>query len=443
MADKILIVDDEPDLGGMIEQKFRMKVRSGELQFFFAGNGEEALKKLNEDPSIEIVFTDINMPVMDGLTLLNKMREMHMMQKAVVISAYNDLTNIRTAMNRGAFDFVTKPIDFDDLNVTLTKALADMKAKKEGMEAKNKLQDALIEKTEAQQQMLLLMQEKEKLITEQNILLESQVLERTSELFQQKELVEIRNREMLDSIHYASNVQHAMFPPAVRLQHFFPESFIINIPKDIVSGDFYWFGEINGFALVAIADCTGHGVAGALMSMLGISLLNQLAKETERVNPGEILELLHLRIVDALKQSENSLQQGMDIGLAVFSSDRREIIFAGANRPLWLFRNNSCKIFLPDKQPIGGMQLERKKFTNHKIPVEAGDILYLFTDGYADQFGGKEGKKIMTANFRKMILGHLHLPMPEQHLKLKNHFEQWKTGHDQVDDVLVAGIKIS
>ena len=166
MASKILVTDDEPDLELIIAQKFRSRIKSGDLEFQFAENGAVALEKLQADPTFDLVFTDINMPVMDGLTLLGKIRENDIQAKAVVISAYGDVRNIRTAMNRGAFDFIIKPIDLEDLDVTLTKALKEIEILKQGIEAKHKLEVALIEKATAQAEALQNLQEKEKLILE-------------------------------------------------------------------------------------------------------------------------------------------------------------------------------------------------------------------------------------------------------------------------------------
>src|ERR1041384_398769 len=209
---KILVVDDEADLERLITQIFRKPIKNGELSFVFAENGAVALEKLIADPLIDILFTDINMPVMDGLMLLTKIKEHNLLQKAVVISAYGDMSNIRTAMNRGAFDFVTKPIDFEDITTTLTKAIHETEIFKEGLTAKSNLEKALSEKAEAQQQALHNLQEKEKLILNQNEMLEKQVAERTVEVIHQKELIEIKNKEILDSIRYAKHLQEAILP---------------------------------------------------------------------------------------------------------------------------------------------------------------------------------------------------------------------------------------
>jgi len=446
---KILVVDDEADVERLITQIFRSRIKKGELSFVFAENGAIALEKLFADKSIDLIFTDINMPVMDGLELLSKIKENDLLQKTVVISAYGDLKNIRTAMNRGAFDFVTKPIDFDDLTTTLLKALHEMEILNQGIAAKNNLEKALIEKAEAQQEALINLQEKEKLILHQNEMLEQQVTARTTEIIQQKKVIELKNKDILDSIHYAKRLQQAILPPAEKIRKYFPESFILYEPKDIVSGDFYWIGTSGNLVIIVAADCTGHGVAGALMSMIGISLLNQIVNEKGITAPSLILDQLHSSIIEVLKQTENDSHHAMDIAVCSFDlSEEHAVIktgklqFAGANRPLWLIRTNELDSIKPDKIPIGGLYAERNKSFLHLIELTGNDTVYLFTDGYADQFGGEHGKKLMTKRFKEVLLSIQNLSMQEQKTYLKKYFEKWQGSNEQVDDVLVIGIRI-
>jgi len=450
MANKILVVDDEPDLQLLITQKFRSSIAKGELIFDFALNGEIALEKATADPEIDLIFTDINMPVMDGLTLLNNLKERKVAAKAIVISAYSEIANIRVAMNKGAFDFITKPIELADLEVTMHKGLREMEMLRQGIETKQNLErtthekeEAILEKIEAQRQALENLQEKEKLILQQNEMLENQVRERTSEVVLQKELIEQKNKEILDSIRYAKRLQEAILPPVKIMNGLFPHSLIYYCAKDIVAGDFYWFDAGRGQSIVVAADCTGHGVAGALMSMIGISLLNQLVNEKGITNPATILQQLHVMVIAALKQDENNTNDGMDICICAFDQASRKLKFAGANRPLWLLRNNEMIEYPPNKFPIGGLQVQHDEvIIQHDITLEENDMLYLFTDGYADQFGGENGKKLMKKNFREMLLSMQHMNMKQQEIHLKQHFENWKGMHDQVDDVLVIGIKI-
>ncbi len=446
---KILVVDDEADVERLITQIFRSKIKKGELSFIFAENGVVALEKLLSDKTIDLIFTDINMPVMDGLELLSRIKENNLLQKTVVISAYGDLKNIRTAMNRGAFDFVTKPIDFDDLTTTLLKALNEMEILNQGIAAKSNLEKALLEKAEAQQEALINLQEKENLILHQNEMLEQQVLERTAEINKQKKLIELKNKDILDSIHYAKRLQQAILPPEEKIQKYFPESFILYEPKDIVSGDFYWIGASGNLVIIVAADCTGHGVAGALMSMIGIALLNQIVNEKGITTPSLILDQLHSSIIAVLKQTENDSHHAMDIAVCSFDiSETTSVVrpgklqFAGANRPLWIIRNKELDSIKPDKIPIGGLYGDRNNSFLNTIELTAHDTIYLFTDGYADQFGGEHGKKLMTKTFKEILLSIQPLAMEEQKAQLKSYLEKWQGTNEQVDDVLVIGIRV-
>lgn len=440
---KILLVDDEPYVEDMMKQKFRSAIRQGQIAFEYVSSGYEAINKLKSDDTIDLVLTDINMPGMTGLTLLEKIKEHNFFVKTIVISAYSDLENIRTAMNRGAFDFITKPVDLIDLEKTIYKTIEEIKLLKEGHKAAKELDQALLDKAKAQQEALENLLEKEKLILEQNERLEGLVIERTSQLQQQKNIVEEKNKEILDSIHYASHLQQAILPRPDVLQESFKDHFILYQPKDIVSGDFYWMQKINNKVVVAVADCTGHGVAGALMSMLGVSLLNQIVAETDEIKPSHILDKLHQAVSKSLQQSHNNSNQGMDICFCCFDFDNKYLQYAGANRPLVFISNAELKIIAADKSPIGGTQFERTNgFTNHMLPFSDFENIYMFTDGYADQFGGEHSKKIMTKRLKEIFMEKKDIAMQEQHNFLAEFFTSWKSGNEQVDDVLVLGLRI-
>jgi serine phosphatase RsbU (regulator of sigma subunit) len=345
-------------------------------------------------------------------------------------------------MNNGAFDFITKPIDIADLKVTLEKAIAEMVVFKQGLEAKNNLQQALIEKAEAQEQALINLKEKEQLILHQNEMLEKQVIDRTAEIIRQKELIEIKNKEILDSIYYARRLQEAILPPSSALREYFADSFLIYMPRDIVSGDFYWLTETENEQVLVAADCTGHGVAGALMSMLGMSLLNHIVIENAISSPGEVLDRLSAAVIHALKQNNSESHEGMDLVYCRFGPDNI-LEFAGANRPLWIVRKGELLEFKTDKMPIGGMQYERRPFVKQTFQLQPQDQVYVFTDGFADQFGGEHGKKLMTKSLRNIILETSSCSAEEQKKHLQEHFFSWKGAHEQVDDVLLIGIRIA
>ena len=274
--------------------------------------------------------------------------------------------------------------------------------------------------------------------------------ERTKDIIRQKEELEIskqeielKNKSITDNINYAQRIQSAILPDIKLIYKTLEQSFILFLPKDIVSGDFYSFAERNGRVLLIAGDCTGHGVSGAFMSMIGSSLLNQIINEKGVDEPALILTMLNRLVIEALKQGENESNDGMDISICSFDLAKNELQYAGANRPLWLLRNNTIEVFRPDKFPIGGLQAAKdRSFTNQTIQLTKNDTLYIFTDGYADQFGGQNGKKLMTAKFKEMLLAIQYKGMREQENYLRTYFENWKQENEQVDDVLVIGVRV-
>lgn len=266
---------------------------------------------------------------------------------------------------------------------------------------------------------------------------------RTLELKHKTEEVVQKNKEITDNLNYAKRIQAAILPDINLVTKSFPQSFVLYIPKDIVSGDFYSFSPLKNKPIIAAADCTGHGVTGAFLSVIGSALINQIVNEKKINSPAHILKELNEEIISALHQRESDSHDGMDVAICAFDFEKQLLQFSGANRPLWLVRNNELLTFTPDKFPVGGMQLNNEnEFTTHHIILLKEDTLYIFSDGYADQFGGESGKKLMTKKFKEMLLSVQHLSMKEQCDFLKNYFLNWKGSSDQVDDVLVIGIRI-
>ncbi len=211
-----------------------------------------------------------------------------------------------------------------------------------------------------------------------------------------------------------------------------------------MSGDFYTFSQLNGKVVIAAADCTGHGVTGAFLSMIGISLLNQLVNQGGITQPAQILNQLNTGIVSALKQKASDISDGMDIAICSFDMSHRLLEYAGANRPLYLIRNGVFEEIKPDKLAIGGFRLNTDAvFTNHQIEFTTGDIVYIFSDGFADQFGGANGKKMLSKRLREELISLKDLPMREQEKRLNEYFDTWKGSYEQVDDVLLIGIRFS
>jgi serine phosphatase RsbU (regulator of sigma subunit) len=285
--------------------------------------------------------------------------------------------------------------------------------------------------------------EKKQILENQNTELEIKVTERTHEVLEQKQLIETKNQAITENLVYAQRIQSALLPDVRLIGKPFNGSFVLYLPKDIVSGDFYSFSDAGNQALVIAGDCTGHGVSGAFMSMIGSSLLTQIINEQGIENPAQILNSLNAAVIDTLKQTRNDSNDGMDIAACLFDFVTNELTFAGANRPLWLVRDNAIEVIKPDKFPIGGLQVSSsREFKSHVIKLQPNDVVYLSTDGYADQFGGEKGKKMMTAKFKETLLAIQHMDMGQQHIYLHNFFQEWKGAEEQVDDVLVIGIKV-
>jgi serine phosphatase RsbU (regulator of sigma subunit)/ligand-binding sensor domain-containing protein len=269
------------------------------------------------------------------------------------------------------------------------------------------------------------------------------IQERTAEVVKQKEVIELKNKDITDSINYAKRIQEAILPTRENFNSLFPESFILFKPKDIVSGDFYWLSEKNGMALIAAADCTGHGVPGAFTSMIGNALLNEIVNDRTILEPGKILDALREGIIKALKQSgkEGESKDGMDISLCAIDFKAMELQYAGAYNPLFLIRNGELIEIKADKYPIG-ISDRRSQFTNHKMELKKGDTFYIFSDGYADQFGGPDGKKYMRKRFKELLLEMQHISMEVQGRALDKSIVNWQGANEQVDDILIIGIRM-
>jgi len=256
----------------------------------------------------------------------------------------------------------------------------------------------------------------------------------------QKEIIEEKNKEIVDSINYAQRIQTAIFPPEKKLAEVFGESFVLFLPKDIVSGDFYWMEKAkDGSSLLAAVDCTGHGVPGALVSVVGNNALNRTVREFGLSDPGKILDKLNELVAETFAQSESEVKDGMDISL--LSLNNNQLKWAGANNNLWLMRSGNVIELKADRRPIGKYETSGE-FTTKTLTLQSGDTVYIFTDGYADQFGGEKGKKFKYKALQDLLLSMQNLTMQEQKEKLEKTFTEWRGNLEQVDDVLILGLKI-
>ncbi len=287
-------------------------------------------------------------------------------------------------------------------------------------------------------------------LAENERILEQKVIERTEEVVRQKEELEKQRQELeelyndvTDSIRYAKRLQESILPPEDHIRKLIPDNFVLFLPKDIVSGDFYWFEETNKKTLFAAVDCTGHGVPGAFMSLVGANALKQCVGRDQLNSPALILDNLNKLSLEALNKSKDDLVgDGMDIAICAISEDRKTLEYAGANNPLYHIRDGELTKIKADKFAIGAFNHEEHNYTSHTMDLKPGDQLYIFSDGYADQFGGEKDKKFMYKRFRETLLANCHLSLDEQREQLYSVIQSWKGPNEQVDDILVIGVKV-
>jgi len=288
-------------------------------------------------------------------------------------------------------------------------------------------------------------------LAETERILEQKVKERTEEVVKQKDEIESQNQELeelykdvTDSIRYAKRLQYSILPPDETIAKICPDSFVLFKPKDIVSGDFYWFDQLDGKSYCAVVDCTGHGVPGAFMSLVGANGLNAAVREHNTNEPANILDELNNFVSDSLNKTneDNDIRDGMDLSLVAIDYKTLEIQYAGAYNPIYIIRNGEFIILKADKFAIGSFDPGNKNYTNQKYQLEKGDIVYLFSDGYADQFGGHKGKKFLYKTFREELLRVHQMDIDKQRTELNDTIVKWQGDYAQVDDILVVGIRI-
>ena len=262
------------------------------------------------------------------------------------------------------------------------------------------------------------------------------------EIEKQKHIVDEKNREITDSISYAKRLQDAILPVQSTLDGALADNFVLYLPKDIVAGDFYWLESINNKVLIAAADCTGHGVPGAMVSVVCHNALNRAVREFQLKSPAKILDKVTDLVIETFAKSNHKVKDGMDISLCSIDIKTRQVSYAGANNSLYLIRNNNSELteLKADKQPVGAYD-NRKPFNEHTLSLEKSDQIYLFTDGYPDQFGGEKGKKLKYKPFKKLLLDCHQDSMNSQKQKLTDFIRNWRGDHEQVDDICIIGIR--
>ena len=275
----------------------------------------------------------------------------------------------------------------------------------------------------------------------QNKIIESQ----KSDIESQKSKLEESHKEITDSINYAKNIQDALMTSDEYIKEALPESFVFFLPKDVVSGDYYWVYKLsNDEVFFTVADCTGHGVPGAFMSMIGTSLLNENIVDYKIKNPSEVLGNMRSKIIESLNDHSSNAnnKDGMDMALCKLNFKTKTLDYTGANNPLVYISDGKLNYIKGDSQPVGLSIIDNKPFTNHQVKLKKGDMIYIYSDGYQDQFGGPKGKKYMVKKFKTFLTRLSKLPIDEQRVKIQEEFHSWKGNHDQVDDICIMGIRV-
>ena len=280
-------------------------------------------------------------------------------------------------------------------------------------------------------------------LAETERILEQKVKERTEEVVKQKAEIEELYTDVTASIRYAKRLQDSILPTEKQIKKYFPSSFVLFKPKDIVSGDFYWIGKQKNEFMFAAVDCTGHGVPGAFMSLVGANGLNSAFKEHKLSKPGLILDDLNRYANEALnKSADDSIRDGMDITLCSINSKEMKLRFAGANNPVYLIRDGELEIYKTNKFAIGSFNHEEHNYENFEIDLIKGDKVYAFSDGYPDQFGGERGKKFMYKKFKELLVETVNESMENQKRKLEERLAEWMGNYEQVDDIVIFGVEI-
>ncbi len=282
-------------------------------------------------------------------------------------------------------------------------------------------------------------------LLEENANLKDRLISTIRELTQRNEQLIEHQQDINDSIAYAERIQSAIMPPKNYINRVLPENFVLYLPRDIVSGDFYFVEEVEDEVVFAAVDCTGHGIPGALISMIGFNYLHRAVADKKITTPSEILQYLDVGVNERLRQTanESGVNDGMELGLCSLNRKTNVLQYSGAYNPMYIISNNEIKVVSPDKLEIGvNPDGVADDYTNHTIQLQKGDCVYLLSDGFADQFGGPKGKKFMYKQLRNLLLELNKLPMKEQKERLLSTFYKWKGSEEQVDDVLLMGVRV-
>jgi len=367
-----------------------------------------------EEKTIQLVITNQQMSDMSGIEFLEKILTLYPDCMRMIMTGNSDKNAIIEAINKGnIYRYVTKPWNREDLKLSIDSAMEVYNLKIQNQNLINYLEDAKLN-------------------------LEQKVMERTRKVEQQR-------MNITDSIRYASRIQTALMLPAEAVDKLIPTHFILHKPKDIVSGDYYWVSKKSDRLILAVADCTGHGVPGAFMSILGINLLNEIVNKSDNLQANEILNELREKTIKALGQTGkwDEAREGMEIALCVINFKEKMVQFSGAFRPMYLASEGKLSVIRGDRMPIGIYEAEMVSFSNKELPFKEKDIIYLFTDGYVDQIGGLQRKTFKSLRLTRLLEEICQKSLNEQKSILREEHEIWRAGQEQIDDILILAVQLT
>ncbi|MFL5752269.1 MAG: SpoIIE family protein phosphatase [Bacteroidia bacterium] len=478
----IFIVDDNKVFSMALKGAIETAFKNSPIEINMFETGEKCLDSLAKIQP-ELIILDYNLNSLfpeaaNGLEVLNAIKQNNFSTNVIMLTSNDHIDIALKSFQHGVADYVIKtPGQFEKITLALSRIfdrrelarlneekeklaieqlIADKRACFQNEENEKRVAELITNNKElkfqnrekkkwaaeldvANRELSLEKKEKEKL-TEELLFINLQM----TEVERSKLAIEEKNKEITDSLNYARRIQQAKLPKKEDIYSALGGCFILFKPKDIVSGDFYSFHKSDQGLFIAAADCTGHGVPGAFMSMIGSEKLTEAISYSS--DTSEILTYLNKGIKRSLQQSESSesTRDGMDIAICSIDPVSRVVKYAGANRPLWIIRKGQTELeeIKATKMAIGGLTEDGQHFNSHEFKFETGDTFYIFTDGYADQFGGPHGKKLMVKKFKQILVDIQKRSMPEQKKLLNNFLKYWKDGKEQVDDILVIGIRL-
>ena len=404
---KILVADDSKSVHQSIDF-FLAESAESSYQIFSAYNGEDTIAlALQVQPDFMLI--DIEMPVMSGIETIGKIKNIPSL-KDIPIIAISSTKQVQKAIDAGAADFLIKPFDRYELQLRINLNL----------QLCNKQQE----------------------LNRKNELLEFQ----RKEAMEQHDVISRQKIALTDDLTYARFIQNALLPSTDMINALFTSHFVYNQPKSIVSGDFYWIARKNDTNILVVADCTGHGLSGALMTIAGTAFLNEIVGTSLEITSDYILNSLRVRVIQLLNQKGEigEASNGIDLAIILYNEEKKKLQFSGANNSMYLARKDgSFEIYKGDRMPIGFYLFNDVPFKRIELEISRGDLIYMFSDGYPDQFGGPKGQKFRYNQFQELIKNASLLPsMTGQYELIKNNMDNWMSGYEQIDDILVVGVKI-